>query len=245
MTTARIAMHVHSEWSFDATWPLPRIAAEFARRRYRVVLLADHDRGFDPSRWDEYRDGCRAASTDQVLLIPGTEYADAANVVHVPTWGLPTMLGEGLPTAAVLDAVEAADAVAVLAHPVRRDAWRTIDPAWLPRFTGIEMWNRKYDGVAPSAPGRDLLRSASDALPVVSLDFHTSRQFFPLAMELDLSGAVTEESVLESLRNRHSRSMAAGLPATAFGRGVPGVMTQFAERARRPVARRARALLRS
>jgi predicted metal-dependent phosphoesterase TrpH len=38
--------HVHSEWSYDGSWTLPRIAEAFGRRGSDVVLMSEHDKGF-------------------------------------------------------------------------------------------------------------------------------------------------------------------------------------------------------
>ena len=83
MRTIRAAAHVHSDWSYDASWALPDLARAFARRGYDVVLMAEHDRGFDAERWAAYRMTCAAASSDRILLVPGMEYEDADNVVPV------------------------------------------------------------------------------------------------------------------------------------------------------------------
>ena len=86
MREVRVAAHVHSCWSYDADWSLPDIARAFRRRRYDVVLMSEHDRGFDDRRWTDYKRACADASTDDILLIPGIEYEDADNVVHTPVW---------------------------------------------------------------------------------------------------------------------------------------------------------------
>jgi hypothetical protein len=242
MQRIRVAMHVHSEWSFDAQWPLQRIAGAFERRGYDVVMLCDHDRGFDPEDWIRYRRACAHASSDRLLLIAGTEYADPDNLVHVPVWGVP-FLGESLPTLAVLQAVVAHRGVAVLAHPGRRGGWRSVDRTWLPMFTGIEAWNRKYDGWLPSPEAARLLTTGSGCLPIVSLDFHRRRQFFPLAMRLDLDGPVTEAAVLAALRSHAGAAQAFRLPLSTFSsRAAQPIMTA-AERVRRPLARAARSVL--
>ena len=44
--TARAVAHVHSQWSYDASWSLSRIAAVFSRMHYSVVLMSEHSRGF-------------------------------------------------------------------------------------------------------------------------------------------------------------------------------------------------------
>ena len=101
MTGVRAAVHVHSDWSYDGTWTLPRLAAAFERRGYGVVLTAEHDRDWDAERWSSYREACAAASRPSLLVVPGIEYADPSDTVHVPTWG-ERFLGAGLPTAELL-----------------------------------------------------------------------------------------------------------------------------------------------
>jgi hypothetical protein len=87
MKSVRVAAYVHSSWSYNAEWWLQYIARAFRRRKYDVVLMSEHDRGFDKQRWAEYQKACVEASTDDILLIPGIEYEDADNVVHTPVWG--------------------------------------------------------------------------------------------------------------------------------------------------------------
>lgn len=83
---AKAAVHIHSNWSHDGKWTLSRIADFFSKIGYRIVLTSEHDATFDNDRWQAYRDACRAASTDKFLLVPGMEYSDASNTVHVLVW---------------------------------------------------------------------------------------------------------------------------------------------------------------
>ena len=142
--------HVHSEWSYDGSWSLEALSAKFGRRGCRIVMMTEHDRGFTTSRLDQYRKACNQASSAEMFVLPGIEYSDATNRVHVLVWGPVPFLGEGLPTGEMLDAVHGAGGVAVLAHPSRRDAWKSFESSWADRLLGIEIWNRKYDGWAPS-----------------------------------------------------------------------------------------------
>ena len=229
------ACHVHSKWSYDGSWSLEALSAKFSRRGCRVLMMTEHDRGFTPSRLDQYREACAQASSNEILVVPGIEYSDAANRVHVLVWGPVPFLGESLPTSAMLDAVHAAGGLAVLAHPSRRDAWRSFDPCWTSRLLGIETWNRKYDGWAPSQTAPALLHTVS-AIPFVGLDFHTQRQSFPLAMSLNIDNNVTEETVLNCLRSRRCHPCAFGLPLSErLVRKVLPVLG-MAERSRRMVA---------
>jgi hypothetical protein len=235
MTTVRAAAHVHSEWSYDASWSLAALAQAFARRRYDVVLMAEHDRGFDEERWQAYREACAASSDGRVLLVPGMEYEDADNVVHVAVWGDDApYLGHGRATLGTLEDARKAGCAAVLAHPRRRDAFTRFRPEWAPLLSAVEIWNRHYDGVAPSREGLRLSQEHGLA-PFVSLDFHTRRQFFPLAMELELDGALSTAAVYEALVAGRFRPAALRVSAMRFTHGPPAAAAHGLERARRAV----------
>jgi hypothetical protein len=235
MTTVRAAAHVHSEWSYDASWTLDALAQSFARRRYDVVLMAEHDRGFDDERWQAYHEACAAASHGRVLLVPGMEYEDADNVVHVAVWGDGApYFGHGRSTLETLEDARNAGCAAVLAHPRRRDAFTRFRPEWAPLLSAVEIWNRHYDGVAPSREGLRLSRENGLA-PFVSLDFHTRRQFFPLAMELELGGPPAPATVYEALAAGRFRPTALRVSAMRFTHGPPAAAAHGLERARRAV----------
>jgi hypothetical protein len=235
------ACHVHSKWSYDGSWSLEALSAKFSRRGCRVLMMTEHDRGFSASRLEQYRAACEQASSDKILVVPGIEYSDASNRTHVLVWGNTRFLGEGLPTSEMLEAAKAANGLAVLAHPSRRDAWRLFEPRWTEHLLGIEVWNRKYDGWAPSQTAPALLNMA-DAIPFVGLDFHNQRQSFPLTMVLDINTTITEESVLECLRLRQCYPRVFGLSLSQFA--VRNAMTalNLAERSRKAVASVARRL---
>jgi len=227
--------HVHSEWSYDGSWSLQALSEKFRRRGCRILMMTEHDRGFTMARFAEYREACARASSDEILVVPGIEYSDAANRVHVLVWGPVPFLGEGLPTGEMLEAVQSAGGIAVLAHPSRRDAWRTFEPSWAARLLGVEIWNRKYDGWAPSQTAPALLQ-ATGTIPFVGLDFHTERQSFPLGMNLEIPAAISESTVLESLSSRRCSPRAFGLPLgqKIARRALP--VLRLAEQSRRAAA---------
>lgn len=235
MTSVRVAAHVHSSWSYDAEWSLQDIARAFRRRRYNVVLMSEHDRGFDQQRWMEYQQACLRASNDNILLIPGIEYEDADNVVHTPVWGenVP-FLGSGRPTLELLRLAQAEGAVAVLAHPWRRNAISRYRPEWAPLLSAVEVWNRKYDGVAPHRE----IKSFADReglAPFVSLDFHTRAQFFPLAMSVSLAGDASPTSLIEAIRGGRCHAEFLGLSALRFTAGLEGAALRALDTIRRGV----------
>lgn len=204
------ACHIHSNWSYDGSWTLEALSERFSARGYRVLMMTEHDRGFSEGRLSEFREACSKASNDRILVVPGIEYSDAENRVHVLVWGKIRFLGEGLHTSSMLDAAWKSGGLAVLAHPSRRDAWKSFQPDWAEKLLGIEVWNRKYDGWAPGNSAPELLKKAS-AVPFVGLDFHTVRQSFPLGMLLDVPSEVTEESVLDAMRSRKCQPQAFGV----------------------------------
>jgi hypothetical protein len=239
----KAACHIHSDWSYDGKWSLPKLSGEFGRRGYRVLLTTEHDRGFTPERLAEYREACVQASSERVLVVPGIEYSDPENIVHVLVWGPVPFLGEGLPTGELLKMVKRANGVAVLAHPSRRQAWKTFDESWSDVLIGIELWNRKTDGWAPSRTALPLIHRTS-LLPFVGMDFHTQKQFFPLVTELELASTLTEESVLDCVARRRCRGTAFGAPVDAScpnGWRLAGLRT--AESLRRTAAKACRRLL--
>src|ERR1700730_726997 len=236
------ACHVHSKWSYDGSWSLEALSARFESRGYRLLMMTEHDRGVTAARLRQERKACSRMSFGAFLVIAGIECRDAAHRVHVRVWGPAPSLGEGLPTSEMLEAVKAANGLAVLAHPSRRDAWKSFEPSWADRLLGIEVWNRKYDGWAPSRTAPALVQMAG-AIPFVGLDFHTQRQSFPLAMELDVQGEVSEETVLDSLRSRrcNARAFRLSLSQNMVRKALP--VLNMAERSRKmgaSIAKRSR-----
>jgi len=105
---------------------------------------------------------------------------------------------------------------------------------------GVELWNRRSDGWAPSRTALELLARNEHLVPFATLDFHTARQFFPLAMAVEIAGALTEDGLLAALRARRCRPEAFGLPALRVARGPAFLAARAAERTRRRLARHVR-----
>jgi hypothetical protein len=229
--------HIHSKWSYDGNWELSKIASFFGRFGYRAVLTSEHDRSFDRQRWEEYKNACDRESTRRTLIIPGIEYSDAANAVHVLVWGVSDFLGKDRPTAETLSEAAKRNGICVLAHPSRREAWRLIDPSLLPSFHGIELWNRKFDGIAPSREAAALFNLSGSAIPFTGLDFHEHRQIFPLSMKIEQNGAVTREGILEAIRQKRCRPSVIGIPAEFFASGIPLHCAQATDKFRRVLSR--------
>ncbi|MEX0338902.1 MAG: PHP domain-containing protein [Arenibacterium sp.] len=208
----KIVLHAHSVWSYDGVWELDQIARFYGRFGADVVMMSEHDTGFDPSRFAEYRAACEAASTPKCRLIPGIEYSSPDNDIHILTWGLDHFLAEHRPVAETLEQVRDKNGVAIFAHPVRRKAWQVFDPAWVPLLSGIEVWNRKSDGITIGGHALDLVRETG--LPAtVGQDFHRLRHAYPLTMRATCENADNLEAALvEDLRQGRMAPFAFGRP---------------------------------
>jgi hypothetical protein len=216
----RAATHVHSDWSHDGSWPLSKIASWFKKGGWHCVLTSEHDESFNNDRWQSYREACIENSSDDFLILPGIEYSDPSNIVHVLVWGNIPFLGAGRETEELLRATKELQAVAVLAHPSRRQAWQNYRSQWTPLLSGVEQWNRKVDGVAPSLEGLSLIKQNPGLLPFVGLDFHRANQLFPLSMELQLNGRLIEEELLDLLREKKGLAKIAGISIDYFSKGT-------------------------
>ena len=236
---AKAACHVHSHWSHDGKWTLSMLASFFKKMGYSVLFTAEHNQSFDDERWEMYRNACREAGRIGIVIVPGIEYSDLTNTVHVMVWGEKcSYLGPVKSIGTVLEMARELEGVSVVAHPSRRMAWKQIHPSWVPLLLGIEEWNRKVDGVAPSKEGTALLKENQGLEAFVGLDFHRWNQFFPLSMRVQVEGHVCEESVLNALRKRAFSARAIGIPIRRFRRGVLGKSVAALEYFRRYMKKR-------
>jgi hypothetical protein len=235
----RLASHVHSAWSDDCGWTLARLRRALGACGFDGALVCDHDRMMTEDRRQQQVEECRRITAAGFVMVPGVEYQDPDHVVHLPVFGDLPFYGRSAEIGDVLRAAEDAGAVSVFAHPVRADAWSRFDPNWVPLLTGLEVWNRKYDGVRPNAWA---VRSTREhgLVPFVGLDFHGPRQLFPLAMVLEAGTPRTWAGVLAALREGRCRAEAFGRPVQAFSHGRMADTVRRAEDLRKHLAPRVR-----
>lgn len=205
-----VVLHAHSDWSYDGRWSLGALARLFGGLGVDVLMMSEHDDGFSQERFDAYRAACVAASTARCLLVPGIEYSSPDNDIHILTWGLTRFLGEHRPVEATLAEVHAEGGTAVLAHPHRRDVWRRFDPAWVPFLSGVEIWNRKTDGIAPG-PEAVALADRTGLPGLVGVDFHRVNQTYPLDHAVQ-DGPDRAAAAVEAVRAGRATARAFGRP---------------------------------
>lgn len=218
----RAVLHCHSTWSYDGHWALDRIARLWGRMGAEVVMMTEHDTGFDPDRFGAFREACAAASTKRCTLVPGIEYSSPENDFHILTWGLNRFLGEGRPTLEMLEDVSQECGAAVFAHPIRRDVWQRYDPAWTPHLAAIEIWNRKSDGITPGDRAIALWQETGLAA-IAGPDFHKANQIWPLMNRIEIDPTLDARAGLTALETQLVAAIRAGaVMPLSFGRPVLG-----------------------
>jgi len=246
MTGLRVVMHAHSNWSYDGHHSLASIARLYGRLGAHVVMMTEHDTGFDPDRFEEYRLECARATTSDCVIVPGIEYSSPDNDIHILTWGMTGFRGEHRAVDLILEDTRVQGGVAVLAHPVRRRAWEKVDRGWFDLLSGIELWNRKSDGISWGYEALELLRQ-SGLTAYVGHDFHRHRQLWPLHQSFDIPDrpktSVDAESLLVRAITRGESTPCAFGQSLDVARPSPGFpIHPFLESGRRRISRLLKAL---
>lgn len=246
MRTLRLAPHIHTEVSDDSSWSLPRLVRVLSWAGFDGMLVSDHDRTMDASQWRQLQEECdRVADEHDFIIVPGVEYQDADHIVHIPVFGRMPFEHGSPDIGRLLRRAHDFGAAAIFAHPRRRDAWTRFASEWAPHLAGIEVWNRKYDGIAPNSWA---LRTseALGLLPTVALDWHGPRQLFGLALEVPVpaqgSNAARSADVVDSIVSGNARASAFGIGVDGFSGGALGGVLQGAEQVRQWAAPRIRRL---
>jgi hypothetical protein len=231
MRWIRLASHIHSSWSDDSPWTLPRLVVLLRRAGYQGALVCDHDRTMTDERWRLAKKECAdVGRASGFLLVPGVEYQDPQHVTHLPVFGAGNFYGRSPDPGDLLRIAHGEGAATIFAHPARLNAWERFDPSWVTSLSGIEVWNRKYDGIIPNTWA---VRTAAQygLSSIVSLDFHGRRQLYPLTMRVRSGGRITSADVVTALRNGECTASAWGLaperithgPLGAVGKGLEGL----------------------
>ena len=216
MTTYRILLHNHSVWS-DGQMSLQTVAKWGLRFGADAVVMSEHDYHFTQTKWDDYKEACREASTNKCKIIPGIEYSSPADQIHIPTVGVDRFYGARRDIVELLSDIKAGGGAAVLAHPTRKNALAYLSADAENLLDGIEIWNRKVDGVLPVRSHYQLARTRNLAT-TIGMDLHTYRQVFPMWNEIETTSASLDgQSIADAIRARRIT------PACIFGKIAPGL----------------------
>jgi hypothetical protein len=155
MGLVRGIAHVHSHFSYDGVHSLDELAAFGRRSGYGFIAMSEHSETLDPETMAVYVKECQRVSGDDLVVIPGIEFACEGNL-HVLALGLGEYTNLTHPVR-VAEFVRERHGVAVVAHPSR---YRYRIPSILaPVLGGIEIWNAGCDGrFVPNDGSLNLLR---------------------------------------------------------------------------------------
>jgi hypothetical protein len=201
-----------------------------------AVVMSEHDYEFTSLKWDDYTSACRQASTRKCAVVPGIEYSSSNDDIHIVTVGTPYFHGARRNLVDTITAVRAEGGAAILAHPSRRNCFDKITADVLAVLDGVEIWNRKADGLLPAKAYFNFARSHGLAT-TVGMDLHAWRQVFPMWNEIDAGpGPLDGKIVATALRQRQIApacmlgSLASGLEG---GHSITLGILASTERARR------------
>jgi hypothetical protein len=142
------------------------------------------------------------ASSAKCIIVPGIEYSSPGDDLHVITMGTERFYGARRHLLEILSEVRMDGGAAVLPHPSRRDAIAQITDGECAALDGIEIWNRKVDGLAPIQSYYQLARERFLAA-VIAMDLHSWRQIVPIWNEITIdSNQPDGSSVAAALRSR-------------------------------------------
>jgi hypothetical protein len=200
--------HVHSRRSYDGCHDLADIARHAQRARLDFVLMSEHTRTLTDGALAELAAECETLTRAfGVVLVPGIECEAMPDYVHVLGYGVRTLVRGGR-VGDIASAIRAAGGLAVLAHPVHREAWRHVGREELAALQGWEVWNGKADGGwYPSTEAIERLaelgREGASPAPMAGADLHR--------LEAD-PGIVLEVTC----RHREAADILAALAARAY-----------------------------
>ena len=148
LRTHRVFLHNHSTWT-DGHLSLNTIARLGEHLGASAAVMSEHDFDFTPTKVGDYVQACREASTVSGDIIPGIEYSSPDDDIHVVTMGTSRFHGARRDLPETLSSVRQEGGAAVLAHPRGRDSFNKISQDLVDVLDGIEIWNRKVDGLLP------------------------------------------------------------------------------------------------
>lgn len=204
--------HIHSDFSYDGTNSLGKIAQWARDHGLRFVLLTEHDLGFDQEKFEKYQTECKKNS-GEVLLVPGIEYEviHEGAVTHVGAVGVPLLLDksfaeQGLKS--LVGAIHRHGGLAVLHHP--NNIRKVLTGEIVEMFDLIEVWNTKFDcGFGPNFQFLRWLNHMECRGPyLVSADIHDIGRFKRdniAFIDMEGSEGLQSNTIVQCLKERNFR----------------------------------------
>jgi hypothetical protein len=177
--------------------------------------MSEHNRGLDAARVAQIVAECDALSDAEFLVVPGFECEATPDYVHILGYDLRALV-RGRDAAEICHELMAANAFAVVAHPLHRGGFAHLCPEALDLADGWEIWNGKADGrwfpsVESARRLAGLRADHARLLPLGGADLHRLESYPGIELQVECGGRSAGD-VIAALRRRAYR-----IAGPAFG----------------------------
>jgi hypothetical protein len=163
------------------------------------MAVTEHSQDMSEGTLAELEARSRKLTTSDFLVVPGMEFT-CAGTIHILGLGVTRLCSSEDPST-VIEHIHALEGLAVLAHPSSRAY--PIDPAWVARLDGCEIWNNRQGKWLPQLHAvrrfRELSRHAPGLWAYAGLDLHGPDGYSYLAMKA-VAKTVRKPEILTALR---------------------------------------------
>lgn len=183
----QIAVHVHSDYSYDGELSLGELRAHFLQQGVSAALMAEHAEDFDTESYARYCESLADASGDGFLFVPGLEFR-CIEGPHIVALGLHQHIPCEPGVRECLAQIRMQKAIAVLAHPSYPPPALLVELA--PLFDAVETWNVPSEGgILPDPRKFSIYREMREQNPrllaIGALDFHRTAGYKRVLLRMD------------------------------------------------------------
>jgi predicted metal-dependent phosphoesterase TrpH len=193
-------VHLHTTYSHDGVLSLDQLATFLRARGFDFMAVTEHSQDMSESTLAALEAQSQQLTTSEFLVIPGMEFT-CTGTIHILGLGVTSACSSQDPST-VIEHIHSHGGVAVLAHPSNKAY--PIDPAWVARLDGCEIWNNRQGKWLPQLHAirkfEELHEYAPDLLAYAGLDLHGLAGYSHVAMYVDSTGLVKAD-VLSALRD--------------------------------------------
>ena len=188
----RGAIHIHSTHSYDGKSTLNELKKKAVFLGLDFIALTEHIENLDDESVNVYLRECEKLSDEKFLIIPGFEYSEFKD--HILAIGFKKLF-RNLTELELIKYAKKLDSIVILAHPKKEGYF--VDSKVLENIDGLEIWNRKYDGIAPNNKSIEILNG--DTLAFGGNDLHSSYEMGGITYEVDAE-KLGETYILKALK---------------------------------------------
>ncbi len=209
-------VHAHSSNSYDARMSYAELREFFLGKGLNFICMTEHIEHLVQADIDRIIDDCRAHSDERFLFVPGIEM-DCFVIYFL---GVDHVTVDFTSNQSIFDSLKKTAKLCIFAHPIK--AKYDYPPRLMEVCDGVEVLNTKHDGqhyLRPQSEAlyRRVLSRRPQAVALAGMDFHGIKHYTPVRMRLTQNGPLTEDFVLESLRQGRFEIIKDGVAFGSYG----------------------------